>query len=308
MTMILAAGLSPAWQQILEFDAVHVGRVNRAERATWCASGKVLNVARALHHLGAPAQTLCIAGGMSGDAIRSEFARDGIDAQWVDAGAATRICTTILNRTTGETTELVENAAACATRVFDEFARAYAGAAAQADFAVLTGSLPPNAPAGFVQRLMTSARVPTLLDIRGRELLDVLPLKPLAVKPNRHELAETVGQELTDDAALLGAMRQINGRGADWVVISDGGRALWATSREAAYRLQPPRVSVVNPIGCGDCLTAGLVDGLQRGLEFVDALQWGVAVAAANAERLLPADFEVGRVTESYASVAVDAV
>ena len=25
--MILAAGMSPAWQQILEFEAVHVGRV-----------------------------------------------------------------------------------------------------------------------------------------------------------------------------------------------------------------------------------------------------------------------------------------
>src|SRR4051794_13104171 len=119
--MILAAGLSPAWQQILEFEAVHVGSVNRAVRATWGASGKVLNVARALRKLDAPSQTLCIAGGMSGAAIRSEFTRDGIAAQWIDAGAPTRICTTILDQSTGETTELVENAAPCTAAALAEF-------------------------------------------------------------------------------------------------------------------------------------------------------------------------------------------
>lgn len=304
--MILAAGLSPAWQQILEFESVHVGSVNRALTATWCASGKVLNVARALRKLEAPARTLCIAGGRTGEAIRSEFARDGIDAQWIDADTPTRICTTILDRATGETTELVENAAACDRAVFDEFARGYVAAVARCRFAVFTGSLPPNSPPGFMHRLVSAAHVPTLLDIRGPDLLDVLPLQPLVVKPNRFELGQTVGRELTDDPGLVAAMRELNGRGAQWVVISDGGRTLWATSREATYRLQPPRVQVVNPIGCGDCLTAGLVDGLQRGIDFVEALRWGVAVAAANAERLLPADFELHRVRELHGLVETD--
>lgn len=304
--MILAAGLSPAWQQILEFETLHVGRVNRAVQATWCASGKVLNVARALRQLEAPARTVCAVGGKSGEAIRAEFARHRIEAQWVEAGVPTRICTTILDCSCGETTELVENAAACEAAVFDEFARAYAAAASECAFAVITGSLPPNAPSGFVKRLLSDTRTPELLDIRGRELLDVLPLRPLVVKPNRHELAETVGRDLHDDSALLDAMREINRMGAKWVVISDGGRALWATSEKSTLRLQPPRVAVVNPIGCGDSLTAGLVDGLQRGLEFAEALRWGVAAAAANAERLLPADFEMDRVRELYAEVGVE--
>lgn len=306
--MILAAGLSPAWQQILEFDAVHLGRVNRAVRATWCASGKVLNVARALRRLDALGRTVCLTGGLPGDAVRAEFARDGIDADWIDAGTPTRICTTILDRATGETTELVENAPPCDPAAFEAFAQAYAAAAAQSQFAIVTGSLPPNAPTGFVHRLLTSAPVATLLDIRGSDLLDVLPLRPLVVKPNRQELAETVGRDLADDAALLAAMREVNSRGAQWVVISDGGRALWATSQQRAYRLQPPPVRVVNPIGCGDCLATGIAVGLDRGMAFADALRWGVAVAAANAERLLPADFELCRVTELHAHVAVGAV
>ena len=51
--MILAAGLTPAWQQILSFRRFIPGEVNRAEQSIWCGSGKVLNVGCALHHLGA---------------------------------------------------------------------------------------------------------------------------------------------------------------------------------------------------------------------------------------------------------------
>ena len=78
---------------------------------------------------------------------------------------------------------------------------------------------------------------------------------------------------------------------------------MWATSRDASHRLQPPCVTIVNPIGCGDCLTAGLADALARNVPFVEALQWGVAVAAANAERLLPADFARDRVRELSANI-----
>ena len=40
--MILSAGLTPAWQQILVFDQMHWGEVNRASEVAWCGSGKVL--------------------------------------------------------------------------------------------------------------------------------------------------------------------------------------------------------------------------------------------------------------------------
>lgn len=306
--MILAAGMSPAWQQILEFEAVRVGAVNRARSATWCASGKVLNVARALERLGAPARTICSVGGASGRAIRDEFERDGIAAEWIESGAATRICTTLLDRSSGETTELVENAAACRPQVFEQFVGAYAAAAPECEYAILTGSLPPNAPSGLTRRLLESSNTPVLLDIRGPELLDVLPLRPFVVKPNRQELAQTIGRELSDDGDLLNAMRELNDRGAEWVVVTDGGRALWVTSSDESCRIQPPGVEAVNPIGCGDCLTAGLSAALLRKRPFVEALKWGVAVAAANAERLLPAEFEAARATELFTSVVVDKV
>jgi tagatose 6-phosphate kinase len=79
--VILAAGLSPAWQQILVFDRFTPGQVNRAAQVQWCASGKVVNAARALHALGGPCKTLTAVGGTPGAAIQREVGKFGTPAR-----------------------------------------------------------------------------------------------------------------------------------------------------------------------------------------------------------------------------------
>ena len=75
--MILSAGLTPALQQILVFDAFQCGQVNRAREARWCASGKVFNAGIAVHHLGGPSLTLAPVGGPPRELIGSELPRFG---------------------------------------------------------------------------------------------------------------------------------------------------------------------------------------------------------------------------------------
>ena len=107
--MILSAGLTPAWQQILSFESFRLGYVNRASKAIWCASGKVLNAGIAAHHLGGPSRTLATVGGPYLPQIEAEFDALGVPGRWVRTRAATRVCTTILSRGTEMVTELVEN-------------------------------------------------------------------------------------------------------------------------------------------------------------------------------------------------------
>ncbi len=106
--MILSAGLTPAWQQILVFDTFRYGEVNRACEAHWCASGKVFNAGIAAHRLGGPSLTLSPVGGSLRGAIEEEMAGLKVPCRWVAAQAPTRVCTTILERATGAMTELVE--------------------------------------------------------------------------------------------------------------------------------------------------------------------------------------------------------
>lgn len=303
--MILAAGLTPAWQQIVLLDSLHPGEVNRAREVHWCASGKVLNVALALHHLGAEVQTVALVGGRNGDAIRAEFERTGIAAHWVEASVPTRVCTTILDTGSATTTELVENSPAATTAELAAFQQSYSAAAQSAQFVVLSGSLPKGTPVNYYRDLLLHTPGKVILDARGRELIEALDARPFLVKPNREELAATVGRELRDDAGVLAAMRELNARGAEWVLVSQGRYAIRLTSRVAAYELAPPAAEVVNPIGCGDCLAAGIAWALERGAEPVEAVRIGMAAAADNLGQLLPARLDRQRVESMARSIAV---
>lgn len=303
--MILVAGLSPAWQQIMQFEALRLGEVNRAAEVTWCASGKAINVAWALHSLGALVTLVSTAGGLTGASLRRDVDQQGIHATWVETLAATRVCTTILNAAEAVITELVENAPAVAEAELEAFRRAYLNLVPHAQLVVLTGSLPAGAPTSFYRELLEETRCPAILDFRGRELCDALPLRPFLVKPNREELGHTVGRELSGEADVLEAVSELHQQGAQWVAITDGGRPMLLSGPDGRYRVTPPRVEVVNAIAAGDCLAAGIAWGLTAGRPMNEAVRTGVAAAALNVSNLLPARLATAEVQRLAAAVAI---
>lgn len=307
--MIVAAGLTPALQQIMRFGRLRSGEVNRAAEVHWCASGKNVNAGLALAELGAPALTLSPLGGWAGRMIADEFARRGRAGRWTTSAAPTRVCTTLLEEDAATATELVENAGPLTTAELDEFVAAYHEASAGAQAVVLTGSLPRGTPTTFYRDLLRATRCPAVLDVRGPELLAALACRPRLVKPNRDELAATWGRPLTDDADVLAALRDLLARGARAVLVTHGAEDVWLAEGERFWRLTPPPIAaVVNPIGSGDCLAAGAAWGLARGLPLLEAARLGVAAAADNVTRLLPARPDPARVALLHEQVRVRSV
>jgi 1-phosphofructokinase family hexose kinase len=303
--MILTAGLTPAWQQVLVFDDVRRGTVNRARQALGCASGKVLNVARALHHLGGPGEALTPIGGMPGQQIRDDFARLGVPARWTTTAAPTRVCTTLVETSPGTVTELVPEAPPLTAAELAEFRTAFAEEAPPAAVVVLIGSLPPGTPTGLYRDLLEQVRGRAIIDARGPELLEALVARPFLVKPNREELERTLGTSLVDDHALFEAMRALNRRGAEWVVITGGNAPVYASGPAELLRLEAPPATVVNPIGCGDCMAAGIAWATAAGLGPPEAIRFGLATAVDKLGRLLPGHVERDRVEALVRSVRI---
>lgn len=296
--MILVSGLTPAWQQILIFDRLAVGEVNRATEAVWCASGKVLNAGIAAHHLGGPSLTLSPLGGPAFDPIAREFDSMRIPHRWIRTAAPTRVCTTLIDRATATTTELVENGRPLSHEESRAFLAAHADAARDAAVAILTGSLPTATPVSYYRSLMERTPCPAILDFRGEGLLSILDIKPFLVKPNRHELAATAGRPLGTDEDLLAAMRSLNGRGAHWVVVTQGAGPVWITSKTETHRLLPePIEDIVNPIASGDAMAAAIAWATASGKTVPDAVALGIAAAAQNARQLLPCRLDPARLT-----------
>lgn len=312
---IVVSGLSPAWQQIVLLDSLRAGEVNRAAQVQWCASGKVLNVGRALHALGAAQTTVALVGGPGGEQIRAEWGAEQIDALWVVASGATRVCTTIVEQRSGVVTELVENAVGVSPQELEAFASAFARTATGAALAVHTGSLPTGTPADWYRRVLLAATCPAILDVRGPELLAALEAGPLLVKPNREELAGVVGRTFCDESDVWDAMTSLREAGAQWALITQGANAALLAGPAGRWRVHSQRVRAVNPIGCGDCLTAGIAARLVQSCanvsepttaDMLEAVRYGVAAAAENAAAVLPARLSLRRVAEVAATVMIE--
>jgi fructose-1-phosphate kinase PfkB-like protein len=155
---------------------------------------------------------------------------------------------------------------------------------------------------------MKTTRVRVILDASGAELLAALPLKPFCVKPNREELAKTLGRSLSSDDDLKEAMLQINSLGAEWVVVSQGAKPLWASSAERIFVFRPPKIDAANPIGSGDCLASGIAWGLYSGMDMPEAIRLGIAAATENTSMLLPARLDPGRVRSRVAGISLERV
>jgi 1-phosphofructokinase family hexose kinase len=253
--------------------------------------------------------TLATVGGPPRAQIEAEFQSLGVPYHFVPTTAATRVCTTILEPSRGAVTELVEDGQPLTAEELDAFHRAYVEHAARAQVVVLIGSLPRGTPPDFYRRLLQATRAPTVLDFRGPGLLSVLDLEPLVVKPNREELALTVGQGVDSDEELLTAMRALNGRGARWVVITQGPGPVWVSSTREAYRLIPaPIHDAVNPIASGDALAATIAWARRDGRPLPEAVRLGLAAAAQNVRQLLPCRLDPRRLEAEAALVRLEAV
>jgi tagatose 6-phosphate kinase len=200
--------------------------------------------------------------------------------------ARTRQCVTVIDESAGTHTELVEESRPVASTDFDKLMTIIRRRINDCRVVVMSGTIASGGPANFYfdcARLAQAAGAIPVADAQGTALLEVLKAEPGLVKPNRSELAATVGRVLKDDAATMKAMRELYERGAQRVVVTAGKDATLAFDGRSFWRIVAPSIKAVNPIGSGDSFTAGLVWRLVRGDDLGEACRWASAAGTANA-------------------------
>lgn len=301
MKNVLCLGLTPAFQRTMLFDHLEVDEVNRARQVVESAAGKAVNTARALVALGTPAQTAGFNGGPTGLKLVAFLKAYGVGTEALTTmKPATRICSTLIDRTAGTVTELVEEAPAPGAAAVARFVRENLRRTREASMLVISGTLPPFAGdefyVGFV-RAAAVAGVPVVIDSHKTALIDVLFERPLLAKLNVRELETTLQESLSSERRLLRGMSDLLGMGAQNVFVTQGGKAAYLMTPKKAWRFTPPTVAQpLNPIGSGDCTTAGIVHALLSGKNLREAVCFGLACGSANVESLTPADLDVKRV------------
>lgn len=297
MKKILCLGLTPALQRTLLFDALAINEVNRAKTVIESAAGKALNTARALSVLSMPVEVAGLNGGPTGLKIDAFLKAYGVTSVQTSMKTNTRICTTLLDQRHGTITELVEEAPNPGSATLKRFMRDNLERISDAAALVISGTLPPFVEETFYVPFVREAQkrgIPVVIDSHKAPLLHVLSERPLLVKLNQHELGITFKQEITREQQLLPCMKELIAMGAQNIVVTQGAKPTYLmTSTNKHWRFTPPKLDqVINPIGSGDCTTAGIVCKLMKRRPFPEAIAFGLACGSANATTQTPADFD----------------
>lgn len=285
-TMILCVGTTPAVQRVMIFPRLALDSVNRAATTLDGVAGKSVNVAKVLHALGERACATGFLGGDRGQCVRAALAGRGIEQDFVTVATRTRQCVTVIDEASGTVTELVEESRPVEAAEWERLRTIIRQRLVGCSAAILSGTIAPGGPADLYAECTRQAHAAgalAVVDAQGEALIEALKAKPAVVKPNRAELAATVGRGLPDDEAVQRAMRELAERGAQQVIVTAGKDPTLAYDGRRSWRITVPRIHVVNPIGSGDAFAAGLAWRLARGDDLPEACRWAGACGAANA-------------------------
>lgn len=294
--MILCIGTTPALQRVMFFRQLRIDAVNRAHTTLEGAAGKAINVAKVLRALGEEPLATGFLGGARGRKIQQVLDTRGIKSEFVKVAEETRECVTILNESEGTVTELVQESAAVTGTDYESLRGILLCHLPKCRAVVMSGTLAAGGKPDFYAqcvKLANEANVLSVVDAQGPALLEALKTRASLIKPNRAELAATVSRALTDETALIMAMRDVQQRGAERVVVTAGAEPTLALDGSHVWRISSPKITPVNPIGSGDSFTAGLVWRLLGGHDLGEAARWGAAAGAANALSAMPGELEV---------------
>ena len=287
--MIVTLTANPSVDRTIEVTELRPGTVIRARASRVDAGGKGVNVARALAAHGHKAKAVLPSGGAEGAQLEALLTGSGMDLLSVRIAGSIRANVTVVEAD-GTTTKLNEPGPRLSRDELGALAATLSDAAASAEWAVLSGSLSPGAPAdwyaGLIRRLRgTGPRV--AIDSSGPPLARAVTAQPDLIKPNREELAELTGRPIDTIADVVGAAAALTDRGVHTVLASLGPAGAVLARGNTAWHATAVAIEPRSTVGAGDALLAGyLAAGADGPGALAEAVAWGSAAAALPGSRL----------------------
>jgi 1-phosphofructokinase family hexose kinase len=307
MPKVLAVTPNPAIDRILHVPHLAVSAVHRATQVERVPSGKGVNIVRAVQTLGGEAIATGPLAGYTGRMLADMAEAEGLTAGWYWLRSGETRYTILMTHQGQDATVINEPGPLIGPDDWLEIAAHIRRLADQCEAVTFSGSLPPGiTPEAFCD-LACSLVLPgrnVYLDTSG-EALALALAEPggLCIKVNRWELAAGLGQTLVEPYEVIKAGQRVLARGASMVVVTLGREGALAITPQGCRQASTPPVEVINSVGSGDSLLAGLVVALLRKQPITEALALGVACGAVNAMSHLPGQFDYQVVEELLAQV-----
>ncbi len=274
--MILTVTLNPAVDHTVEVDSLPApDRISRANDARVDPGGKGINVSKYLVELGAETVATGVVGDFLGEFVRNSLADGQVNGDFVEIDGQTRLNTTIL--TEDAEFKINHNGPTVSECDIDDLLDTVKHN--DPETVVVGGSLPPGLGPDAIDRIAQAGNWETVVDVGG-DCLRELDASYALCKPNREELAAATGQPVRSLKECSTAVEQLRHMGYDRIVASLGDDGAIMSTPNECFHAEALDAEVVDTVGAGDSLLAGILSALNRGASDREALQAGMAVAS----------------------------
>jgi len=282
--LIVCTVFNPALDVTYRLDGFELGSTRLDAPSHSVPSGKGLNVARVVRTLG---EEVAVAGLIpKNDFHRFEtFINDqGITPLLYETSGSARVNVTLADPQTNCVTHVNSASAQLPITLQEEFLGFLAGCAEAGGRWCFSGSLPGGFDDDAYSRIITECKYKggsCLLDTRGKALKKGMLAAPQVIKPNLEELGEFFDQEIKGVHHIALCAKRFIDMGIDYVFISLGSDGLIAVRGNECLLCSPPDVKVVDTVGCGDALVAGVLVAQEREFSFADTCRMAVACGSS---------------------------
>lgn len=287
--MLLTITMNPSIDISYPLAKFNLDTVNRVTETRKTAGGKGLNVTRVLKQLSAEVTASGLVGGFLGKQIQSQLEDENINHAFSQIKGETRNCIAILHE--GKQTEILESGPTISYEEAQNFLNNFTELVKKSSMISFSGSLPAGLPTDFYRQMLEICQQyqkKVVLDCSGGALEAVLngSAKPFVIKPNLEELSGLLNRSV-ELADLKEVLQNEQFSGIEWVVVSLGSQGAFAKHNEQFYRVNIPKIEVVNPVGSGDATVAGLLYALDQGKTDQEVLKIANTLGMLNAQENL---------------------
>lgn len=280
--MIYTLTCNPSIDYFLQVENFEEGIINRAKINYKYPGGKGINVSRVLNRLGIESVALGFVGGFTGEFIENYLRDEGIDTDFININEDTRINVKVKSsketEINGEGPRIEEKEL---TKLFHKLARL-----TSEDFLVLSGNVQSSIPRDIyskIQEKCIEKNIKVIVDATGEALILTLKNKPFLIKPNRDELKEIIGAEITTKKDIIIHGKKLMDLGAENVIISMGKEGAILICRDGIYYAEAVKGTVKSSVGAGDSLVGGFLAEYTKSEDIIEAFKWGISAGSSTA-------------------------
>lgn len=281
--MILAVCPNPSVDKIMRLGRFRAGGVNRCQNQQAFPGGKGVHAGLALGELGSASKIIGFWGGPTGEWIRQECEKTGVPCAGPEVPGWTRTCITMLTDDPANNTEILETGPEVTPDLLHLFFETIRAETGSADAVCVSGSWPENSPADVYEILQSICRIEKAelwADASSSRLQQALQAKPFGIHVNKKEAAGFFGGDLpaVEYTKKLLDFCQV-------AALTDGANGLYLGYKENIIHATCRVETIISTVGCGDCLTAGLLHAWYRKQSIEEIAAVATACGAANCVR-----------------------